>query len=357
MARIFYSMCGEGRGHAARVRSMVEHLKHDHQLVLFAPDQAYEFLAPRYPAGTPNVEVRRIPGLRFHYSSGRLDLWRSMWLGLGYFWRMHGLVRQLRRAIGQQRPDLVISDFEPALPRAARRMKVPFISLDHQHFLVACDLSSLPPELQTWGGMMSMAVRAHYRGQRRTIISSFFHAPLKPECDSAVQVGPLLRPEILQARPCEGDHLVSYLRPATSPVVLEMLKETGREVRVYGFGQRPDDGPLKFRPLDEQRFVDDVASCQALIGAAGNQSLGEAIYLGKPVFALPEEQHHEQLINSHFLRQMGTGDFEPVEQVQPSHLHRFLARLDEFRERLCAYVGRIDGTPDALGEVRRFLPA
>jgi uncharacterized protein (TIGR00661 family) len=202
---------------------------------------------------------------------------------------------------------------------------------------------------------MSMAVRAHHRGQKRTIISSFFHAELRAGMESVVQVGPLLRPEILAARPSQGEHIVSYLRPATPQAVVDMLKSIGREVRVYGLGTRPDDGPLKFRPFDEQQFVADVASCQALVGAAGNQSLGEAIYLGKPVLALPEEQHHEQLINSHFLRQMGAGDFQPLQRVGPRHFERFFARLAEFRCRLADYAGRINGTPAALVEVGRFL--
>lgn len=355
MARIFYSMCGEGRGHAARVRAMVENLKHEHQLVLFAPDQAYEFLAPRYPAGTPNVEVRRIPGLRFHYARGRLDLFGTMFAGAHYWWRMPGLVRRLRRMIRREKPDLVISDFEPALPRAANKMNVPFISLNHQHFLVACDLSSLPSDLRSWAGMMSLAVRAHHRGQRRTIISSFFQTDLLPGMNRCVQVGPLLRPEVLAAKPRDEGHLLSYLRVATPPKVLDLLKQSGREVRVYGFGERPDDGCLKFRALNEQTFVDDLASCSAMIGAAGNQSLGEAIYLGKPVFALPEEQHHEQMINSHFLAQMGTGEFEPVERVDARHFRRFMDRLDEFGDRLKNFVGQIDGTPLAINQVTSCL--
>ena len=32
------------------------------------------------------------------------------------------------------KPDLVITDFEPLLPRAARLEGVPYISIDHQHF-------------------------------------------------------------------------------------------------------------------------------------------------------------------------------------------------------------------------------
>ena len=63
MARILYSMCGEGRGHAARVRAIVEALRREHEIILLAPDDAYDFLASRYSAATSNVFIRRIPGL------------------------------------------------------------------------------------------------------------------------------------------------------------------------------------------------------------------------------------------------------------------------------------------------------
>ncbi len=63
MAKIFYRLAGEVRGHAARVRSMVELLRHEHEIVIFAPEQAFEFLAPRYPGeaaeGTPNTATCR----------------------------------------------------------------------------------------------------------------------------------------------------------------------------------------------------------------------------------------------------------------------------------------------------------
>lgn len=356
MSKIFYSMAGEGRGHAARVRSMVELLRHEHELVLFAPDQAYEFLAPRYPVGTPNVEVRRIPGMRFHYTRGRLNLTRSIVGGLGYLWKLPGLVGQLKDVIRDERPDLVITDFEPALPRAARACCVPFISLNHQHFLVACDLRSLPWGLRRYANLMSLAVRAHHSGQNETIVSSFFQAPLLSGYEDVLQIGPLLRPEIRSARPKAGDFLVSYLRPNTPRPVIEVLCNSNMPVRVYGLGEQPARGSAEFFPLSEQGFVDDLAHCAAVVGSAGNQTLGESLYLGKPVLALPEDQHHEQLINAHFLQQMGTGHSVPLEQFNTQHLTRFLSQLDDLRAPLANARANFDGNLPALRAIRRHLP-
>ena len=60
-------MAGEGRGHAVRVMTLVEHLRPNHELVLFAPGDAYEFLVKTYDtARMENVRLVRIPGLNFH---------------------------------------------------------------------------------------------------------------------------------------------------------------------------------------------------------------------------------------------------------------------------------------------------
>lgn len=356
MAKIFYSMCGEGRGHAARVRSVVEHLRREHQLVLYAPEQAYEFLSPRFPEGTENVVIRRIPGLRFHYTGGRLDLCKSIASGVAYLFRLKTLVARLVADIEREQPDLAITDFEPILPRAAERCGVPYVSLDHQHFLVACDLRSLPFGLRQWARAMSGAVRMHHWRQKTTIVSSFFQAPLLSGEGDVQQIGPLLRPDILSADCTTGNYLLSYLRPNTSPMVLELLHRTGRRVRIYGLGERESDGQLTFHKLDDRTFVEDMAGCAAVIGVAGNQTIGEALYLGKPVLALPEHKHHEQRINAHFVGAMGAGDSAIIEKVRSADFDHFFARLEEFQAnvaRLCQ--GRIDGTPAALAAIKRHL--
>lgn len=164
MAVIFYSMSGEGRGHATRVSAMVEALRHEHEIVLFAPGDAYDLLAPRY--ADSSVEIHRIPGLRFHYSrSESLDFWATTFETVGYLRQSARLINRLERQMHLREPDLAITDFEPALPRAAARCGVPFVSLDHQHFLVENDLSCLPPWLRLWASGMGLVVSAFFQGR------------------------------------------------------------------------------------------------------------------------------------------------------------------------------------------------
>ena len=350
MAKIFFSLSGEGRGHATRVRTLVEELRHRHEIIVFAPRDAYELLSPLY-AGT-EVQVRPLDGLLFYYTRRRrLDYPQTIWQTARYLARYPRLRRVMRGILAEERPDLVITDFEPALPRAARSLGIPFISITHQHFLLTYDLSSLPFWLRFHARYMGWLVRAYYTGQRHTIVSSFYFPPLRPGCHNVTQVGVLLRPSLRQLVTSREGHLVAYLRRFAAPRVLEVLSAAGRPVNVYGLGERPAQGHVTFCSIDEQQFIEDLASADALISTAGNQLVGEALYLGKPCLVLPEAGNYEQFMNAHFLQEAGGGAWAELERFTSGDLQRFLAGASELRwDRQ-----RLDGLPDVLKVIHQFL--
>ncbi len=353
MAKIFFSLSGEGRGHATRVRALVESLRGQHQVAIYASGDAYRFLSPLY-RGTP-VRLHRVGGLRFHYTaSRRVDHRKTSWEAIRFMKRLPLLVRMLERRLIDERPDLIIADFEPALPRAARRLSIPFLSIDHQHFLTTYNLTSLPAWLRAHAAFMALIVRAICSGQDHTVVSSFYFPPLRTSCRNVTQVGVMLRPEILETVPEHQPHLVAYWRRFAPPNVLEALQASGREVRVYGLGNRPRLGNLVFQPISEQRFLEDLASSSALISTAGNQLVGEALFLGKPVLAFPEARNFEQYINAHFLARSGAGTWMEMEKVDPSHVTGFLNQLENYRSRIQR--SRMNGLPATLDVLRDYLP-
>jgi uncharacterized protein (TIGR00661 family) len=249
---------------------------------------------------------------------------------------------------------LAIVDFEPALPRAAARTGVPMISLDHQHFLRTYDLRTLPFRLRCHAAFMALIVRAYCQGQRETIVSSFYFPPLRRGCGKVTQAGVMLRPNVLEAEPAPKGHLVAYWRKFAGEGILSALRGTGREVRVYGLGVRASSGNLSFHAIHEERFIEDLASCDALVSTAGNQLVGEALFLGKAVFVAPETRNFEQYINAHFLAQSGAGDWCEMEKLSASRLNTFLGRLDEYRSRIVS--SRMNGLPATLEAIERHLP-
>lgn len=359
MARIVISLCGEGRGHATRVATLLEHLAADHEILVYTWADALGFLRHRFPPGRGGVEVREIPGLVFQYTGGRLDVFRSVSSGLDYQARVLGpLVERLIDEIDAFGAELGISDFEPALPRACARQGIPLVSVDHQHFLLAYDLAALPAALKWHAWAMGYAVVwMCTSGASATVVSAFFRPPLRRGWEHVVQVGPLLRREIRGATPVDRGFIVSYLRRNTPFSVLSALDDCGLPVRVYGLGARERYRNVEFLEIDERRFVEDLVEARAVVAAAGNQLIGEALHLGKPLLVLPEGAHAEQSMNAHFLAAMGCGEFAPLEEASRERIAAFVDRMDGYRPALVRVAGRLDGTDDVLAVIERHLSA
>jgi uncharacterized protein (TIGR00661 family) len=348
-------MAGEGRGHAARAQAIVERLRADHRVDLFAPDDAYDLLEPC--CRETEVVVHRLPGLGFRYRRDHsVDFLRTALAAGGYISRLEELVGRLAARLERLQPDLVITDFEPALPRAARRAGIPYLCLDHQHFLRANDLAGLPLKLRARAFLMGWVVGLYYGGQRRTILSSFYNPPLKRRYrDKVVQVGVLLRPEMREIEPRRGGHLVAYLRKFCPPSLLEALAGCGLRVHIYGLKEKIDRGGLVSRPLGRRAFLEDLSSCAALVSTAGNQLLGEAQYFRKPALVFPERRNFEQYINAHFLARSGAGEWHEPYRITPDVIRGFLARLDDYRAAIDPE--KVDGTERALAVIESELAA
>lgn len=353
MATIFYSTCGEGRGHATRVRALVERLRGEHEIVLFAFGDAFSLLATAYRGS--EVRVEEIPGLRFGYGRRQqLSLARTAITVARYLASLGSLSGRLATCVASERPDLVVSDFEPALPSVARRLGVPVISIDHQHFLTTEELGKLPVGLRIHARLMAVIVSAYLHGQRETVVSSFHHLPLRKGVRNVTRVGTLLRPEVRAARVSDRGHLVAYFRRALPARVLDALASCGIETHVYGLPRRSSTGTMSFFEVSEAGFVADLASCRALVTTAGNQIVGEAMFLGKPVLALPEPGNFEQAINGHLLAESQCGVSVSPLSIEAEHVKAFLDRLEWFEANIRAQ--RVDGTEAALAALGRHLP-
>lgn len=352
MATIFYSVAGEGRGHATRARALVEALRQEHQIHLFASGDAFTLLQNVF--FETEIRLHSIPCLRFHYRQHRLSYLKSAKESISYLWNLSSLIQRLEEQIIQHQPDLVITDFEPALPRAARRQGVPFISVDHQHFLTVSDLNGLPFFLRFFAWIVGPIINLFYRGQEKTVVSSFFAPRIKAGYDNVEQVGVMLRPEILEATTCNDGFLLSYLRRDVPQSVIETFQQAPMPVKLYGLGEHGQQGNIEFCPIHERYFLDDLANCHAVISTAGNQLVGEALYLRKPVLVLPEPGNYEQSINGHFLEQSQCGMQLPMNRFNLAGLRSFLEQVETFRSRI--EPERFQGNDRTLELIQEHLP-
>jgi uncharacterized protein (TIGR00661 family) len=347
--KIVYGIHGYGRGHATRALTVLPELTKRHEVLILAGGDAYDLLSLEYP-------VQKLPTLRHYYGRGhRNSRFHTVWNNLPVVRDLLLRGKQFQKVRGlftNFQPDVAISDAEAFTHRVARALKIPRIGFDHFGIMVYCK-----PWVPWYDHFRMAGAIALYRflfGQpERVIVSSFYPAPARVE---GVQVAaPLLRKEIRETPVSDGEHLLVYLNKGESqftPRLRHALLNCGRSVRVYGLEGRRSEGPLSFHSSSNLPFVEDLASCQAVISTAGNQLVGEAIYYQKPMLVMPESTV-EQRLNARQLEALGLGQASTFERVDASLIKGFLARRKEYVERMRALAQQ--SWHEALDLIEQYL--
>ncbi|MBL8856461.1 MAG: hypothetical protein JNK57_21035 [Planctomycetaceae bacterium] len=333
MARVVISFSGEGRGHAARTLSLVQELR-GHQLLVLCPRNMLSWMQEA-TWHESHVQLLAIPSLNFSYDrSGKLSYVKSCLSAMPFLYHLRGYLRWLSQVVDEFNPHLAIVDFEPLLSRVTRSLGIRTLSLDHQHFLAAMDLSKLPWNLGMRARFLQPSVKLFCPTADAYLISSFYQFPQRPEASNYRQVGVLIREELGHHASHVGEHLLVYLRREHAGPWLQQLAELREPCFVYGMDRDGVEGNLYFKKISSREFIRDLVTCRSLISTAGNQLIGEALAVGKPVLAIPEYGNFEQQINGHFLQASGLGRCLLPQQVSRRAFYDFLEALPFFRERI-----------------------
>ncbi len=347
--RILYGVVGEGMGHATRSRVVLEELVKEHDVHIVVSGRAQEYLAKRFD------NVHRIWGLTIQYEGNAVKKWQTVLQNLkGAVTGWPQNIRKYFELIDEFRPDAVISDFESFSYLFARNHFLPVISLDNMQIINRC---AHEPEL--YAGyeddfeMTRSIVKTKLPGCFHYVVTSFFFPRVHKERTTLVP--PILRPEILSAKPERTEHLLVYQTSTTHVQLPELLKQSGLPCRVYGL--RRDitedvvDGNLTYRPFSEERFIEDLRTARAVVAGGGFTLMSEAVYLHKPLLSVPVEGQFEQVLNALYLQKLGYGLHAPELTIE--RLHEFLERLPQLEASLSAY--RQDGNTVALSVLKEQL--
>lgn len=293
--RIGISINGQGRGHLTRMTALAQHLQQDHEIVFWCPDKYHPFLRQHFP----NNFIYSIPYYKFVIEENRIDIFKT---GISNMEHIIGLplyISDLSDQIRLMDIRTLISDFEPFLPKAARKVGIPIIQLNHPGVVlrsVAFTAEALLAKVISTSMMGEYDVR---------IISSFYNG----------DIGPIIRKEIRETAPASGDYFVVYLHDSMRTQVLNELD------RLYSI-------KYKIFPNSEEDFVTALAGAKGVITNAGHQLLSETLHLKKPVLTLPFEGQFEQALNAEMLQKAGRGIVGTMDRIRNS-----VARYMEFTER------------------------
>ena len=353
--RILYGVVGEGMGHAMRSRVVLDELTREHQVQVVVSGRAHDYLKARE---SDRLGVTRIWGLTMVYEDNEVRNIRTVLENVkGAF--AGGLPQNVKAYFdlaGRFDPEVVVSDFETWSYLFAKSRGLPVVSIDNQQIIARC--THAPEILAGHEGDFRLAkavVKAKLPGCFHYLITTFFRPPLRKPRTSLHP--PVLRAEILAARPEPGQHLLVYQTSTSYGGLLEVLRRCGVECRVYGvrrgIQEEQVEGNLRFRPFSEKGFVDDLRTARGVLSNGGFTLMGEAVYLGKPMLSVPVKKQFEQVLNARYLDSLGYG--MAADEVTPAALAGFLERLPGLARALAGY--RQDGNRDLLGRLAERLAA
>ncbi|MGI9175071.1 MAG: glycosyltransferase family protein [Rhodothermales bacterium] len=351
MAKIVYSLSGQGRGHTSRVIAVSDELrKAGHEVVFCCGGTAREILEAEGERVLPVPALRQaMHGNAIHLTQTFLCNWRTVLSS-------PLIVAELATLFSEERADLLITDFEAFSPHAARRIGLPVLSFNHQQ-VVTETVYDLPASYRFNAAFTGTVIRfIAPRDPQHVLLSSFFFPPLKHPGRTTL-VAPIIRPDVQAITPKHEDPvLVYYNQTQGAGAVLDVLRQVDARFIVYNFDPPPNPEAypnLTFKAPCLDGFLRDLARSRAVICTAGFTLISEALFLGKPLLVVPNRGIFEQTLNALFLQREGLGEAVIGRPVTLRDIATFLGRSAAYRARM---VGRDTcGNKAALACIERVL--
>jgi len=340
MVKIWYSVGGEGMGHAVRSDGVLEGLVSKHNVMITAADKAYPYLAKKYK------HVDYIVGNRLVYINNKMNnalsalkFWVEMPLKV-----LINTTRILPKVI-KFKPDVIISDFESASHYFAKILKVPCISIDNISCQTQCKIDM--PEKPRW--FLGATIRFLHPESDYYIIPAF--ADMIPNNPKKTKlVNPIVRNAVREVKSEDKGFVLVYQTSPTNKKMIPILKKTGKKFKIYGMNEKSSEN-LEFKGFSEKGFLEDFRTCSYVIINGGFTALSEALSLKKPILAIPIDAQYEQCYNGYSIKKKGLGSY--TKELRMKDIVDFEKNLEKYKKNL-SKLPKYDGK-DLYNEIDRII--
>ncbi len=335
--RILYGVAGEGMGHATRSRVVIDHLSREHDVEVVVSGRAHDYLKARE---SDHLGVNKIWGLSIVYEDNEVQNLRTVLSNLTSA-ALGGLPKNVKAYFDLAaafQPEVVVSDFESWSHLYGKLHGLPVVSLDNNQIVNRCNH---PPDVLAGKEaeylVAKAVVKAKLPGCFHYLVTSFFYPEIgKPRTSLHP---PILRPEILAARPEPGGHLLVYQTSTSNAALPQILAGCGRECRIYGLRrdltEDQREGNLLYRPFSERTFIEDLRTAHAVISGGSFTLMSEAVYLHRPMLSVPVKKQFEQILNGRYLEKIGYG--LTADEITREKVGELIERAPEFERNLARY--------------------
>lgn len=319
---------GEGRGHLTQAISMAEMLRRNgDEVTEVLIGKANTITIPdffREKIQSP-LSVFESPGFLFSPKSKKTVLLKSIIHNLVKLPVYIKNIRFLRKKINESNADMVVNFYEviTGFTYAFTRPNKPYVCVAHQYLFFHHEFI-FPKKSKLQLAALKFFTRLTCFRAKKLLALSF--RPMS-DCGKIRVVPPLMRSEVRNQTPQEGNYVLGYMLNAGFAEQITEWHERNKNVPLHFFWDKKDapaelkiDDTLTFHRLNDSKFVQMMASCRAYATTGGFESVCEALYLQKPAMMIPV--HIEQECNAFDAMHSGAGIAS--EEFDLTKLLRFL---------------------------------
>lgn len=359
--KVLFIVQGEGRGHMTQALAMEQILhRAGHEVVAIVIGTCKRREVPDYFKTSTKAQVHSIQSPNFYYDkqSRSINLWKTAVYNLLALPKYVHELKKIHKLVKATQPHAVINfyDLMGGAYFALFNPVVKRISIAHQYLArhPGFPFASGNPLQKRLFQLTNFATSLN---SHSTVALSFRDYPV---ANKRLPIAPpLLRSEIFELSPHNGDYLLAYVVNKGYAQDLMQWHNQNRRVKIHCFWDNKDHGDewsprqgLTFHYINDKKFLNLMAGCMGYVSTAGFESICEAMYLGKPVMMVPVAQQYEQACNALDAVKAGAGISSDKFDLGPflAYLSTYKVEHNRFKDWVRLYESIL------LKEVESFIP-
>jgi uncharacterized protein (TIGR00661 family) len=298
--KILYAIQGTGNGHLSRAREIIPYLKRKGDLDLLVSGIQSDIPLP--------YDVKYVyKGMSFIFGKkGGIDYMNTYMKN-----HVNRFIKEVK-SLPIEQYDIIINDFEPISAWAAHFKKKHCISLSNQCAVLAKEAPK-PKKEDKLGKFM-------LNNYAPTSASYGFHFQKYAENIYT----PIVRQEVRDLTISDLGHYTVYLPAYNDERIIEklsLLTDTKFQVFTKHGKKTQQINNISIQPINNEAFLESMASCSGVLCAAGFGTPTEALYLGKKLMVIPMKAQYEQQCNAIALKEMGV---PVIKQLRKKYLPKIV---------------------------------
>ncbi|MFH1240074.1 MAG: glycosyltransferase family protein [Candidatus Diapherotrites archaeon] len=325
MAKILFSVCGVGMGHATRSSVLIRHLMKDHKVVISSYGPAHEFLKKDFGEG------QKLKWFQLLFEDNGYRKMKTMLYNAPRAPRvMASNLYKLAKFVKSENPDIIISDFDVNAVYIGEILKIPVITISSMHIMENIKIKmSMKDKLMYYS--TEQPVLTAFRPSDQIFVTYYFKPGVKEKRKQFF--GPLVRDNFINSRTSDGAYHLVYFPESELEKIIPVLKKFKDErFLIYGTDTKNKKGNLEFVENSHDQFYYDFANCSSVFSHGGISLTSEAIMLNKPIYTFSNKEFYERYFNGSILRQLGFGNIEETPTV--SGIKSFITDIEMYKKEI-----------------------